>query len=398
MFFQKIPARHFVPAAVGVMLALMLPVSVCAAAETGADGEKPAVPAKRADEQQNGLMLDTARRFYTADEIKKFIDMLAASGGRFLHLHFSDHENYALESSLLGQTSAQAKRSRTGVYTNPKTGKPFLSRSQISEIVRYAESKNIELVPEVGSPNHMNGIFRLLEHKHGKDYVQRLKSKQADDEININNPESVALVKALIDEAAAMFPNSKHFHIGGDEFGYSAESNREFIDYANGLAAHLAAKGLKTRMWNDGLINSTLERLDRRIEITYWSYDGNPQSAESARRRRAMRASLPDLTANGFSVLNYNSYYLYLVPNGKRNFARDADFAAKDIEKNWHLGVWDNQNHSNAAADTGKIIGAALAVWGENTGKMSGETIRANTAAPLAAMMRKAGSAPAAKR
>ncbi|WP_373746635.1 family 20 glycosylhydrolase [Neisseria dentiae] len=397
--FPQLPFSRSRRLAAGLILfALTFTAAACHGAEPEPQKAQSA-PAAQSPQaaKQNGLMLDTARRFYSVSEIKKFIDMLAASGGRFLHLHFSDHENYALESALLGQTVETAKRSRYGTYINPKTGKPFLSRRQMREIIRYAAAKNIEIVPEVGSPNHMNGIFTLLTHKHGKDYVHALKSKMADDEINITRPESVAFVKALIDEVAETFNHSKHFHIGGDEFGYSAENNHEFIDYANTLAAHLATKGLTTRMWNDGLINSTVGKLNRDIEITYWSYDGNPADKQAAQTRRAMRASLPELTAKGFSVLNYNSYYLYLVPNGKRDFAHDAGFSAKDIEKRWDLGVWDGENRSNAAADTDKIIGAALAVWGENAGKMKNETIRRNTAAPLKAMMRKANAASAAE-
>ena len=46
--------------------------------------------------KESGLMLDTSRRFYSVAVIKRFIDTLSASGGTFLHLHFSDNENYSL--------------------------------------------------------------------------------------------------------------------------------------------------------------------------------------------------------------------------------------------------------------------------------------------------------------
>lgn len=339
--------------------------------------------------KQGGLMLDTARRFYPVHTIKDFIDDLAKSGGTFLHLHFSDHENYALESNLLGQNAQYAKRGQNEVYVNPKTGKPFLSFEQVNEIARYAAARKIELVPEVGSPNHMNGIFTLLEHKHGKAYTDALKSPRAEDEININNPKSVALVKALIDEVAGAFgKNSRHFHIGGDEFGYSAESNHEFIRYANMLNDHLAQKKLITRMWNDGLIKNTVDQLNRNIQITYWSYDGDTQNQDTAQKRRKLRASMPYLMDKGFSVLNYNSYYLYLVPQD-RNFSHDIDFARKDIEKRWSLGVWDGENRDNAVRNTDKILGAALAIWGENSGKLDTDTIRKYAAKPLASVIRK---------
>ena len=340
--------------------------------------------------KQSSLMLDTARKFYPVPVIKGFIDDLAASGGTFLHLHFSDHENYALESSLLGQKTENARRNADGTYINPKTGKPFLSLAQLNEISTYAAGKNIELIPEVGSPNHMGGIFTLLEHKHGKAYTDALKSPQAADEININNPAAIELVKALIDEAAAAFGSrSRHFHIGGDEFGYSPQSNHEFIRYANTLADHLARKKLTPRMWNDGLIKTTAGRLNRNIQITYWSYDGNPQNKNTARERRAIRMSLPELVQKGFTVLNYNSYYLYLVPEEGSDFKHNTAFAAQDIEKRWSLGVWDGENRKNAVKDTGKILGAALAIWGENSGKFDAGTIRLRAAEPLVAVIRK---------
>ncbi|OSI16599.1 family 20 glycosylhydrolase [Neisseria dumasiana] len=339
--------------------------------------------------KQSGLMLDTARRFYLVRTIKDFIDDLAESGGTFLHLHFSDHENYALESKLLGQSVQDAVRGADGTYINPNTGKPFLSFAQLRDITAYAAAKKIEIVPEVGSPNHMGGIFSLLEHKHGKAYTDALKSPRAADEININNPKSVALVKALIDEVAGAFgKNSRHFHIGGDEFGYSPESNHEFIRYANTLAEYLAKKRLTTRMWNDGLIKTTAGSLNRNIQITYWSYDGNPADRDTARKRRAIRMSMPELIEKGFSVLNYNSYYLYLVPQG-HNFSHDIDFARNDIEKRWNLGVWDGENRENAVENTDKILGAALAIWGENSGKLDTDTIRKYAAKPLASVIRK---------
>ena len=62
-----------------------------------------AAPYRGAVPKQNGLMLDAARRFYSAEDIKRFVDDVARAGGTFLHLHLSDHENYALESRLLGQ-------------------------------------------------------------------------------------------------------------------------------------------------------------------------------------------------------------------------------------------------------------------------------------------------------
>ena len=135
--------------------------------------------------KQSGLNLDIARHFYSVEVLKKFIDNLKNSGGTFLQLHFSDHENYALESAILNQRAENSRPDKNGIYINPQTHKPFLTFAQLSEIIHYAKTNGIEIVPELGTPNHMNGIFKLLELHKGKNYVRQLKSNWSDEEIDI---------------------------------------------------------------------------------------------------------------------------------------------------------------------------------------------------------------------
>ncbi|ACX82264.1 molecular chaperone TorD [Aggregatibacter actinomycetemcomitans D11S-1] len=340
--------------------------------------------------KQTGLMLDIARHFYSPEVIKSFIDTISLSGGNFLHLHFSDHENYAIESHLLNQRAENAVQGKDGIYINPYTGKPFLSYRQLDDIKAYAKAKGIELIPELDSPNHMMAIFKLVQKDRGVKYLQGLKSRQVDDEIDITNADSIAFMQSLMNEVIDIFGDtSQHFHIGGDEFGYSVESNHEFITYANKLSYFLEKKGLKTRMWNDGLIKSTFEQINPNIEITYWSYDGDTQDKNEAAERRDMRVSLPELLAKGFTVLNYNSYYLYIVPKASPTFSQDAAFAAKDVIKNWDLGVWDGRNTKNRVQNTHEIAGAALSIWGEDAKALKDETIQKNTKSLLEAVIHK---------
>ena len=344
--------------------------------------------------KESGLMLDTSRRFYSVAVIKRFIDTLSASGGTFLHLHFSDNENYSLESAILNQRAENAKVSKYGTYINPQTNKPFLSYQQLDEIKAYAAAKNIELVPEIDSPGHMNGIFDLLELRHGKPYVASLQAPDQPEQLDVTNPEAVQLMESLVGEVADAFRgSSRHFHIGGDEFAYSAETNRHFIDYANRLNDFLTEKGLKTRIWNDGIINSTLDHLNRNIQVTYWSYDGDTPDRGTAQYRRDLRASMPKLIDKGFTVLNYNSYYLYVVPKEGSDNAHNSRYALQDLRNNWTLGVWDGQNQKNAVKDTDKIAGSALSIWGEYSGSLSGERIHGYTAELLSALMEKTQAA-----
>ena len=258
--------------------------------------------------KQSGLMLDISRRFYSVETIKQFIDDIAQANGTFLHLHFADHENYALESTFLNQRAENAIV-QNGIYINPKTNKPFLTYEQIDQIIRYAQEKQIELIPEVDSPAHIKGILTLLRLEKGEDYVNQIALNQ--DELNLDSPESLTMMKTLVDEVCYIFGYSaQHFHIGGDEFNYASN----FIRYVNALNQHINQKGLITRMWNDGLLQQNIDELDKNIEITYWSFDGDAQEKNDIVERRATRISLPTLLDKGFKALNYNSYYLYFIP------------------------------------------------------------------------------------
>ncbi|WP_416192249.1 family 20 glycosylhydrolase [Neisseria sp. CCUG12390] len=339
--------------------------------------------------KQSGLTLDIARHFYSAAVIKKYIDVISAEGGTFLHLHLSDDENYAFESRVLNQLSENGIRNPDGSYTNPATGKRFLSFAQIADIAAYAKAKGVELVPEVDSPSHMQGIFDLLEIHRGSDYLRQIKSDVVDDEIDINDPEAVGLVQSLYTEVIGLINGgSRHFHIGGDEFGYSVQSNPEFIAYANKMAAFLKERGLTPRMWNDGLLKNGLTALDKDIEITYWSYDGNPGDAATAAQRRAERATMEDLLDNGFDVLNYNWYYLYFVPDDGVTNAQSGAHMASDIQSKWELGLWDGTS-SNKIEDTDNIIGASLTIWGEDADNMSDQQIFEYSAPGLTALISK---------
>ena len=78
-------------------LLLLNPLNSLADVKTSSDTSNiNALSMQKTALKESGLMLDIARHFYPPEVIKSFIDTISQSGGTFLHLHFSDHENYAL--------------------------------------------------------------------------------------------------------------------------------------------------------------------------------------------------------------------------------------------------------------------------------------------------------------
>ena len=306
-------------------------------------------------------MLDVARQFYPLNTLKGYVDDIARAGGTFFHLHLSDDQNYALESATLGQLARNAKQNADGSYTNPATGKSFYSAAQIQELVRYAKQKGIELVPEIDAPAHMSAIHSLLQRENSAQASQIFNGNK---ELRYENAEAQQFIQQLYDEVADMFAGSgTHFHIGGDEFSGSISQNPHYIAYVNNIVLHLKNKNLIVRVWNDAILKTSLTQLDNSVEITYWDRDGNRESQAQRDENIANRATVLDLIQAGYRVLNYNQHYLYHIISADSQHNAQHN-AAQVSATDWHIGIWDEQNHNNAV-DASLMDGAAVAVWAD---------------------------------
>lgn len=304
---------------------------------------------------ETGVMLDVARAYYHPSLIERYIDLLAAHGGRFLHLHLTDDQNVGIESAVLGQTPANADL-HDGVYTSRVTGRPFLSAAQARAIAVYAEEKRIAIVPEIDTPGHMAAAFALLEARHGKRWVDRIRAGES--ELDPSAPGSVALAKDLLAEVTRTFPRSRTVHIGGDEWGDDVSAG-DRVTWLNTMAAAVGTRSVWA--WNDGIDRSAIRCLDPRIRVTYWSFDGDTEDPAERRERRAHRAGADDLAAVGTDLLDYDSYYLYEVPSDLD--PADSRYTVADLRAHWTLRTWDGDSGARLSEP---MSGAAVAIWGED--------------------------------
>lgn len=304
---------------------------------------------------ETGVMLDVARAYYPVSLIEEYVDLLAAHGGRFLHLHLTDDQNVGIESAVLGQTLADADLDH-GVYTSRVTGRPFLSAAQARRISRYAAERHVAIVPEVDTPGHMAAAFALLEARHGTEWVDRIRAGES--ELDTSAPGSLALATDLAAEVTRAFPSSRAVHIGGDEWGDGVTAAGR-VDWLNAMAASLGDRAVWA--WNDGIDRAAVQRLDPRIRITYWSLDGDTEDEAERAERRQRRARAGDLSAAGIELLNYNSYYLYEVPSDLD--PADSAYTAADLREHWSLRAWDSDSGSLLRTP---MAGAAVAIWGED--------------------------------
>lgn len=326
------------------------------------------------------IMIDVARRYYTVDELKKYIDALSKNDNSTLQVHFTDDENVGIECSYLNQTKENAINDN-GVYINPVTNKKFLTYDQVNELMEYAKSKNVRFIPEIDVPAHMKGFFTLAKNKFGEEYVKNrydwdnpensgIAWGSGDEEGNLDlmSPNAKPFVRNLLDEYTEFFKDCEYFHIGFDEYTFRPEMK---IEYANELYEYLSNKGFKVRMWSDAITKDNIDDLNNKIEITYWGWKDDDILETNY-------ATVPDLQEKGFKILITNKYYLFYVPNPEYSTQDDLNRSITNIDNNWKLEEW-NYNFEGGLLNHQNILGAMVCTWGENSTGVDDNTITTHT-------------------
>jgi hexosaminidase len=176
-----------------------------------------------------GLHLDSARHFQPKEFIFKFIDAMAAQKLNRFHWHLVDSEGWRLEIKKypkLTQVAEGTPDSYPGeIPTNPTLrakyrygyfhGPRFHTQEDIREIVGYAASRHVTIIPEIEFPAHAMIVLTAYPEfsTTGKPPVAR--SNISPDLIGVH-PEALGFLRDVLDETMALFPG-KWIHFGGDE-------------------------------------------------------------------------------------------------------------------------------------------------------------------------------------
>ncbi len=185
-----------------------------------------------------GLMLDVSRHFFTKEEVKNYIDLMARYKLNTFHWHLADDNGWRIEiKSLPKLTEIGAWRVvRNGSFGNRddvKEGEPatyggFYTQEEVKEIVAYANDRNVTIVPEIDVPGHSMAVLaaypELSTQKDLKRYVNPgtnfidwgNKKLLIENTLDPSNEKVYEFLDKVFTEIALLFPN-KYIHIGGDE-------------------------------------------------------------------------------------------------------------------------------------------------------------------------------------
>jgi len=177
-----------------------------------------------------GFMLDVVRHFFPKEDVLRMIDNLALHKINTLHLHLVDDQGWRI------QIKKYPKLTEVGAWRVDREDKPWNSRPKqetgekatyggfytqedIKEMVAYAQSRFITIVPEIEMPAHVSSALSAYPQYSctgGPFTVPPGGLWPITDIYCAGNDSTFLFLEDVLSEVIDLFP-SKYIHIGGDE-------------------------------------------------------------------------------------------------------------------------------------------------------------------------------------
>jgi len=220
-----------------------------------------------------GSMLDVARHFFPVADVKRYIDLLSYYKINILHLHLSDDQGWRIEIKSWPNLTAIGGQSQVG---GGKGG--FYTQEQYKEIVAYAQSRFITIVPEIDLPGHINAALisypdELLpgppiklepgekprpvagQPHHG--------TEVGFSTLSLKKESTFKFVNDVIREISEITPGP-YFHVGGDEAQVTKKA--DYIEFVNRFKEIVDANNKTMIGWEE----IAQANLDSSVLVQFW--------------------------------------------------------------------------------------------------------------------------------
>ena len=319
------------------------------------------------------ISIDAGRKYFSAEQLKRIIDKASELGYSDVHLLLgNDGLRFLLDDMTItanGKTYAsddvkKAIIEGTKAYYDDPNG-TTLSQAEITELIEYAKSKGLGLIPAINSPGHMDAMLVAME-KLGIANPQANFDKVSKTTMDLENEEAMNFTKALIGKYMDFFAGkTKIFNYGTDEYANDATNAQgwyylkwyglygKFAEYANTLAAMAKERGLQPMAFNDGFYYEDKDdvEFDKDVIISYWSKGWWGYNL----------ASPQYLASKGYKFLNTNGDWYYILGQKPEDGGGFLKKALENTEKTPF-----NQLASTKYPEVDlPTIGSMLAIWAD---------------------------------
>lgn len=173
-----------------------------------------------------GLLLDCSRHFFSIEEIRKVLDVMALHKLNVLHWHLTDDQGWRIEIDSwprltevgAWRTGNRLGRGGTDIGPDNEPYGGFYTKEELRSVVGYASSLGIDIMPEIDLPGHM--LSALASYPElgctGGPYAVMAYGGISQDVLCAGNEKTYKFIEDVLTEVMEVFPY-EYVHIGGDE-------------------------------------------------------------------------------------------------------------------------------------------------------------------------------------
>ncbi|MDE3281415.1 family 20 glycosylhydrolase [Lacticaseibacillus casei] len=316
---------------------------------------------------QSVFSIDAGRKYFSVDQLETIIDRAHTDGYTDVQILLgNDALRFMLDDMSLtvdGKTYTsdavkQAVLAGNQAYYNDPNGNA-LTQADMDAVLKYAAARDINIIPVINSPGHMDAILTAMT-KLGIKNPAFNGSKRT---VDLNNDTAIAFTKALLQKYVSYFKDRVAiFNFGSDEYANDVDTGgwaklqqtgtyRKFVAYVNDLAQMAENAGLKPMVFNDGIYyndRTDFGTFDQNLIVSYWTagwfgYD----------------VAKPEFLANkGLKIMNTNDGWYWVLGRMTGNLY-SYETAVASLKSKKFTDV-------PGASSTVPIIGSVQAVWADN--------------------------------
>ncbi|MEX0289719.1 MAG: family 20 glycosylhydrolase [Flavobacteriaceae bacterium] len=221
--------------------------------------------------EYRGSMLDVARHFFSVEDVKKYIDLLAYYKINVLHLHLTDDQGWRIEIKSWPKLTEVGGSTEVGGEAGG-----FFTQEDYKEIVAYAAKHYMTIVPEVDMPGHTNAASVSYPFLNGNGKTPKLYegTRVGFSTFDTRKDTVYAFIDDVVREISAMTPGP-YFHIGGDESHVTKKN--DYIYFVERVEKIVQKHGKRMIGWDEVAQGD----LDASSVIQFWNSEENANMAIS---------------------------------------------------------------------------------------------------------------------
>ena len=234
--------------------------------------------------------IDAGRKYFSVEQLEELVAKASQNGYTDVQLILgNDGLRFILDDMSVNvngkkynhnRVSKAIQRGNNAYYNDPNGN--ALTQKEMDRLLAFAKARNINIIPVINSPGHMDALLVAME----KLAIKNPAFDGSKRTVDLGNQKAVNFTKAIISKYVAYFSaHSEIFNFGGDEYANDVDTGgwaklqssgryKDFVAYANDLAKIIKDAGMQPMSFNDGIYynsDDSFGTFDPEIIISYWT-------------------------------------------------------------------------------------------------------------------------------